>query len=259
VLTGYYAQNQDELLDGNLSVFETLDREAVGEVRARLRDIMGAFLFSGEAVDKKVKVLSGGERSRLAMMRLLLRPVNLLLMDEPTNHLDMRSKDILKEALRQYTGTLILVSHDRAFLEDLADKVFEFRDGRVIEYPGGINDFLEQKKLRSLRELEAGKPETGKGTSSRPDMNRQDYKEKKEQERSLRKLKQKIAVTEEKIGLLEKEIEDMNRRLSGEEGTASLPDDNSFFTDYETRKKELEMLMEEWTRLHEELERNESK
>ncbi len=198
VVTGYYAQNQDELMNGNLTVFETLDHEAVGEVRTRLRDIMGAFLFSGEAVDKKVKILSGGERSRLAMMRLLLRPVNLLLMDEPTNHLDMRSKDILKEALKQFTGTLIVVSHDREFLDGLVDKVYEFREGGIREYLGGIYDFLEKKNLDSLRELERKGPQKKPAAQGESD-NRRRWEEKKEYERELRKLKQQVNRREEEI------------------------------------------------------------
>ncbi len=154
VNTGYYAQNQDDLMDGNFTVFDTLDRVAVGDIRTRLRDILGAFLFRGGDIDKKVKVLSGGERSRLAMARLMLEPYNLLILDEPTNHMDMRSKDILKRALLRYDGTVVVISHDREFLDGLVDKVYEFRDGGVREYIGDIWYFLEKRKLESLAEVE---------------------------------------------------------------------------------------------------------
>ena len=154
VRVGYYAQNQDDLMEGEFTVYDTLDRVAVGDIRTRLRDILGAFLFRGEEVDKKVKVLSGGERSRLAMARLMLEPYNLLVLDEPTNHMDMRSKDILKRALQKYDGTVVVVSHDREFLDGIVDKVYEFRDGGVKEYLGGIYYFLEKRKLDSLRDVE---------------------------------------------------------------------------------------------------------
>ncbi len=161
--TGYYAQNQDDLMDGEASVFDTLDRVAVGDIRTRLRDILGAFLFRGDDIDKKVKVLSGGEKARLAMARMMLEPHNLLVMDEPTNHMDMRSKDILKNALTKYDGTLVVVSHDREFLDGLVDKVYEFRDGAVKEYLGGIWYFLEKRKLESLKEVE--RKETAPGAA----------------------------------------------------------------------------------------------
>jgi ATP-binding cassette subfamily F protein 3 len=151
---GYFAQNQDEIMDGNKTVLETVDQDAIGDIRTKIRDILGAFLFRGEDVDKKVKVLSGGERSRLAMARMLLQPFNLLILDEPTNHLDMRSKDILKNALLAFDGTLIVVSHDRDFLDGLVDKVFEFRNHKVREHLGGIYDFLQRRKLASLQEVE---------------------------------------------------------------------------------------------------------
>jgi len=158
VNTGYYAQNQDDLMNGDFTVYDTLDRVAVGDIRTRLRDILGAFLFRGEDIDKKVKVLSGGERSRLAMARMMLEPHNLLVLDEPTNHMDMRSKDILKNALLKYDGTLVVVSHDREFLDGLVDKVYEFRDGGVKEYLGGIWYFLEKRRVESMREIEARQP-----------------------------------------------------------------------------------------------------
>ena len=151
---GYYAQNQDDLMDGEFTVYDTLDRVAVGDIRTRLRDILGAFLFRGEDIDKKVKVLSGGERARLAMARMMLEPRNLLVLDEPTNHMDMRSKDILKNAIMKYDGTVVVVSHDREFLDGMVQKVYEFRDGGVKEYLGGIYYFLEKRKLESLQEVE---------------------------------------------------------------------------------------------------------
>ena len=151
---GYYAQNQDDLMDGEFTVYDTLDRVAVGDIRTRLRDILGAFLFRGEDIDKKVKVLSGGERARLAMARMMLEPRNLLVLDEPTNHMDMRSKDILKNAIMKYDGTVVIVSHDREFLDGMVQKVYEFRDGGVKEYLGGIYYFLEKRKLESLQEIE---------------------------------------------------------------------------------------------------------
>ena len=154
VIIGYYAQNQDDLMDGDFTVYDTLDRVAVGDIRTRLRDILGAFLFRGEDIDKKVKVLSGGERARLAMARMMLEPRNLLVLDEPTNHMDMRSKDILKNAIMKYDGTVVVVSHDREFLDGMVEKVYEFRDGGVKEYLGGIYYFLEKRKLESLQEIE---------------------------------------------------------------------------------------------------------
>ena len=212
---GYFAQNQDEIMDGKLTVLETVDRAAVGDIRTRIRDILGAFLFRGEDVDKKVKVLSGGERSRLAMARMLLQPFNLLILDEPTNHLDMRSKDILKNALLAFDGTLIVVSHDREFLDGLVDKVFEFRDQKVKEHLGGIYDFLAAKEThpRSRRLNEKSSPDEGSNpgtlinrTAGQASLQRQDhrrqtkptnkvqYEEKKEQEKKIRKIANRVKV-----------------------------------------------------------------
>ena len=154
VKIGYFAQNQAQLLDENLTVFDTIDRVAVGDIRTKIRDILGAFMFGGEASDKKVKVLSGGEKTRLAMIRLLLEPVNLLILDEPTNHLDMKTKDILKQAIKDFNGTVIVVSHDREFLDGLVDKVYEFGNKRIKEHLGGIYDFLQRKKMETLQDLE---------------------------------------------------------------------------------------------------------
>ena len=188
---GYYAQNQDDLMDGEFTVFDTLDRVAVGDVRTRLRDILGAFLFRGEDIEKKVKVLSGGERSRLAMARLMLEPYNLLVLDEPTNHMDMRSKDILKDALQKYDGTVVVVSHDREFLDGLVDRIYEFRDGGVREYLGDIWYFLEKRKVESLQDIERhdkGSATVAKGVEA-PSAGKMTYEQKKEQEKLLRKLR----------------------------------------------------------------------
>ncbi|MDR3188393.1 MAG: ATP-binding cassette domain-containing protein, partial [Prevotellaceae bacterium] len=198
---GYFAQNQDDLMNGDFTVYDTLERVATGDVRARLRDILGAFLFRGDDVDKKVRVLSGGERSRLAMARLMLEPYNLLVLDEPTNHMDMRSKDILKNALMRYDGTLIVVSHDREFLDGLVSKVYEFRDGKVKEHLGGIWDFLRRRKLESMRELEAQNPtaaqdapppkreEAKKPDAKKPDASQElSYSDKREKDKQQRKL-----------------------------------------------------------------------
>ncbi|MBR5136245.1 MAG: ABC-F family ATP-binding cassette domain-containing protein, partial [Rikenellaceae bacterium] len=187
---GYYAQNQEDLMDGEITVFDTLDRVAVGDIRTRLRDILGAFLFRGEDIDKKVKVLSGGERSRLAMARLMLSPHNLLIMDEPTNHMDMRSKDILKEALMRFDGTVIVVSHDREFLDGMVDKIYEFRDGGVKEYLGGIYYFLEKRKVESLAEIERkAAPTTATKEGAAASSGKLSYEQKKEQEKQIRKLR----------------------------------------------------------------------
>ncbi len=210
---GYFAQNQDELLDETKTVEQTIDDVAKGEIRTRIRDMLGAFLFKGDDIDKKVKVLSGGERSRLALVRLLLEPHNLLVLDEPTNHLDMRSKDILKQALIKYDGTLIVVSHDRDFLNGIADKVFEFRNRKIKENIGGIYDFLRKKKIENLREIE--KKNTGiiETENKEASSNKQRYLEKKEYERNLRKLRKKLEESETKIEKLESEIASLDKSL----------------------------------------------
>ena len=228
---GYFAQNQDEIMDGSLTVLETVDQAAVGEIRTKIRDILGAFLFSGEDVDKKVKVLSGGERSRLAMARMLLQPFNLLILDEPTNHLDMRSKDILKNALLAFDGTLIVVSHDRDFLDGLVDKIYEFRNRKVREHLGGIYDFLQRRKLASLRDIErkdaAAKPASVpvKKENERADevqetvqetvkpSNKEQYEQKKEEEKKIRKIANRVKSLEHEIETLENELAEMDKML----------------------------------------------
>lgn len=245
VRIGYFAQNQDELLDENMTVLETIDYAAKGEVRTKIRDMLGAFLFRGEEVDKKVKVLSGGERSRLALVKLLLEPCNLLLMDEPTNHLDMRSKDILKQALLKYDGTLIVVSHDRDFLDGLVSKVYEFRHNRIRENIGGIYDFLRKKKIVSLREIEK-KDRTVTETRYEGDStNKQKYIEKKEYERNLRKLRRRLEDSEKEIERMEKELAVFDTELAR---TATSPESAEIFIKYEDLRKKLDIEMENWTR-----------
>lgn len=250
VKIGYFAQNQASLLDGELTVFDTIDRVAVGDIRTKIRDILGAFMFGGEASEKKVKVLSGGERSRLAMIRLLLEPCNLLILDEPTNHLDMPSKDVLKEALRDFNGTVICVSHDRDFLDGLVQKVYEFGGGKVREHIGGIYDFLRAKKISSLQELEKSRTSSSSSISSFSSMSgsssKLDYEAQKAQAAARRKKEKQIAQTEEQIALLEQEQKAMEEQLND---PANQTQEN--FTKYEHIKHELEQKMYEWEILSE--------
>jgi len=245
VITGYFAQTQDELMDGNKTVFKTIDDIATGSIRTRIRDILGAFLFSGEEIDKKVKVLSGGERSRLALVKLLLEPYNLLIMDEPTNHLDMRSKDILKEALLKYDGTLIIVSHDREFLDGLTNKVFEFSNRKIKESIGGIYDFLRRKKIESLRELEIKR--TGINTLQKKETsNKKKYIRRKEYEKNLRKLERRVSKLESEIDILEKEIAEMDRVIASPKEFANYNSGKGFFIEYEKLKEKLSLKLKEW-------------
>jgi ATP-binding cassette subfamily F protein 3 len=254
VRIGYFAQNQDELLDGNKTVLETLEEVAVGDIRTRIRDILGAFLFSGEDVDKKVKVLSGGERSRLAMAKLLLEPCNLLILDEPTNHLDMRSKDILKKALLNYDGTLIAVSHDREFLDGLVTKVYEFGNRKIREHIGGIYEFLSRKKLDSLAELERKEIARINRPAKDETTNKQAFAEKKEQDREIRKLESSIGKTEQKIAALETELAEFEHKIT--DPTLALDSINKpgFYATYENLKNEYALQMEQWEKLHSDLE-----
>ena len=253
VKIGYFAQNQADLMDEKLTVFETIDYVAVGDIRTKIRDILGAFMFGGEASDKKVAVLSGGERTRLAMIRLLLEPVNLLILDEPTNHLDMRSKDILKEALKEFNGTAIIVSHDREFLDGLVDKVYEFGNQRVKEHLGGIYEFLEKKKMDTLRELERSvKPQQDLNTQShglpkenpqrKPDGNLT-YEERKEQQRQIKRLEKTVAELESQIEKLETEIKQMEEILSTPAGASNV---NLLWEHAEMQKKTAD-IMNRWT------------
>nr|MBR2109848.1 ABC-F family ATP-binding cassette domain-containing protein [Alistipes sp.] len=245
---GYYAQNQDDLMDGEFTVFDTLDRVAVGDIRTRLRDILGAFLFRGEDIDKKVKVLSGGERSRLAMARLMLEPYNLLVLDEPTNHMDMRSKDILKNALQKYDGTVVVVSHDREFLDGLVDRIYEFRDGGVREYLGDIWYFLEKRKVESLQEIERKeRPVATKAVESNG--GKLSYEQKKEQEKLIRKLRKAVESVEEELAKVEKEISDYDARFAV--ATEYNADD---YAKYNALKEHYDRLMHEWEKASYELE-----
>ncbi|HRW63963.1 MAG TPA: ABC-F family ATP-binding cassette domain-containing protein, partial [Bacteroidales bacterium] len=250
VSIGYFAQNQDDLLDENKTVFQTIDDIAVGEVRLKIRDILGAFLFSGEDIDKKVKVLSGGERSRLAMAKLLLKPYNFLVLDEPTNHLDMYSKDILKKALKEYTGTLLLVSHDREFLDGLVNKVYEFRNKKIKEHIGGIYDFLQKKKIENLRILEKKDKLTEQPKEKNLSENKQLYIERKEVDKLIRKAENSVKQCEEKIGKLEAEMEEISVKLSD---PAQLNGDHSLFEKYDLLKKQLETEMANWEKMNEQL------
>ena len=247
---GYYAQNQDDLMNGDFTVYDTLDRVAVGDIRTRLRDILGAFLFRGEDVDKKVKVLSGGERSRLAMARLMLEPHNLLVLDEPTNHMDMRSKDILKSAIQKFDGTVVVVSHDREFLDGMVDKVYEFRDGGVREYLGGIYYFLEKRKIENLHEIER-KSSAPSGQSSKAESatGKLSYEQKKEQEKAIRKIRKSIESIENELGEIEKQIADYDAKFA-----AATSYDADDYKAYDDLKKRYDHMMHEWEKANYELE-----
>jgi len=252
VKIGYFAQNQAQLLDENMTVFDTIDYVAQGDIRTKIRDILGAFMFGGEASDKKVRVLSGGERSRLAMIRLLLEPVNLLILDEPTNHLDMRSKDVLKEALREFDGTVIVVSHDREFLDGLVDKVYEFGNKKVIEHLGGIYDFLEKKKMENLQELERSVQlaKEQEGGDTQVSQNKLSYEARKEQNKIIRRIERQITEAEEQITSLEQQIADIETRMATPEGAA----DATLYTTYSGLKDTLSQTMDQWTELTMQLE-----
>lgn len=248
VIIGYYAQNQAELLDEEKTVFETIDDIAVGDIRKKVKAILGGFLFSGEAIDKKVKVLSGGERSRLAIARLLLTPCNLLVLDEPTNHLDMQSKDILKSALLQYDGTLIIVSHDRDFLKGLTNKTYEFKDKQVKEHLGSIEEFLEKRRLIHLKELEISQ-KAQKIQSKDTSTNKQQYEDRKVQEKERRKAQKNVELSEEKIALLESQIADIDETMSNPEKHNINYSEAGLFIRYNELKIELEKEMLNWERL----------
>ncbi|RPH30441.1 MAG: ABC transporter ATP-binding protein [Bacteroidales bacterium] len=254
VSIGYFAQNQDELLNNSLTVLETIDNVAVGDVRAKMRDILGAFLFRGDDVDKKVGVLSGGERNRLAMAKLMLQPYNLLVLDEPTNHLDMRSKDILKEALLKFDGTLIVVSHDREFLNGLVNKVYEFSDGRVKEHLGGIYDFLRRRKLANLKELERKREEIRDVEPKSDSEQKQAWLERKEVDKQIRKVVTQLEEVEGRIEFVEAEIGQLDAKFANpEESDASNPD-YAFFSKYQELKDDLNILMKRWENLSLEVE-----
>lgn len=255
---GYFAQNQADLLDPEVTVFDTVDRVAVGDIRKKLRDILGAFLFSGEDIDKKVKVLSGGEKTRLALVTLLLEPYNVLILDEPTNHLDLKTKGVLKEALRNFEGTVICVSHDRDFLNGLVDKVYEFADHQVKEFLGGIADFLEAKKISCFREYEM-RHSAKKGVAAveqnavAPSANKLGFEERKQLNKEVRKAEQRVSKVESDIESCELKIAEL------EEQMANGASDESVFKAYGAAKQELENLMEEWESANAELEERRSK
>lgn len=261
VKIGYFAQNQASLLDESITVFDTIDRVAVGDIRTKIRDILGAFMFGGEASDKKVKVLSGGEKTRLAMIRLLLEPVNLLILDEPTNHLDMRTKDVLKQAIRDFNGTVILVSHDREFLDGLVSKVYEFGGGQVREHLGGIYDFLESRKLDSLRELEQratvsktekdGNISKDSASPAKSEYSKLSYEEQKEFARRLRKAEKVVADIESEIAGLEKRIAEVEEKLATPDGAA----DTSLYELHGQLKKQLDDVMWKWSEASEVLDK----
>ena len=248
---GYYAQNQDDLMDGEFTVFDTLDRVAVGDIRTRLRDILGAFLFRGEDIDKKVKVLSGGERSRLAMARLMLEPYNLLVLDEPTNHMDMRSKDILKRAIQKYDGTVIVVSHDRDFLDGMVDRIYEFRDGGVKEYLGGIYYFLEKRKVESLQEIERKDTPSASSTTQTKETSsgKLSYEQRKEQEKLLRKLRKTVESIEAELANIEQKIAAYDAKFA-----TATEYNEADYSAYNSLKAEYDHQMHEWEKASYELE-----
>ena len=253
VQIGYFAQNQAQLLDENLTVFDTIDYVAKGDIRLKIRDILGAFMFGGEASDKKVKVLSGGERSRLAMIKLLLEPVNFLILDEPTNHLDMRSKDVLKEAIKEFDGTVVVVSHDREFLDGLVTKVFEFGGGVVKEHIGGIYDFLQKKKIENLNELQLSSSPTASAMKKEEEPvseNKLSYEAQKELNKKLRKLEKQVADCEQKIEKLEAQIAEVEAKMATPEGAS----DMSLYEQHQQLKKDLDAVVEEWESVSIELE-----
>lgn len=249
---GYFAQNQAQLLDESLTVFQTIDYVAKGEIRLRINDILGAFMFGGEASEKKVKVLSGGERSRLAMIRLLLEPVNLLILDEPTNHLDMASKDVLKEAIRAFDGTAIVVSHDREFLDGLVTKVYEFGGGKMKEHLGGIYDFLQSKKITELSQLQSslGNQSSPKAQSAPKAPSSQNYAERKEQQKRVRKAEKAVEEAERKISDMERRLKELDELLMKPENASNM----EFVTEYTSTKKALDAEVERWEQLSDELE-----
>lgn len=266
VQIGYFAQNQAQLLDGNITVFDTIDRVAKGDIRLKIRDILGAFMFGGEASDKFVKVLSGGERSRLAMIRLLLEPVNLLILDEPTNHLDLQSKDVLKQAIKDFDGTAIIVSHDRDFLDGLVEKVYEFGGGKVREHIGGIYDFLQKKQIESLNDLSSQMSSSGSPSSkttpsvnssnssissatSNPNSGSLSYAELKERNKTIKRAENAVKKAEEKIANLESKLAEIEAKLATPEGAS----DSALFTKYADIKAQISEAEDEWTELSMEL------
>ena len=244
VKIGYYAQNQQDMLDPEKTVFETLDDVATGDMRVKVKSLLGAFLFSGEAIEKKVKVLSGGEKARLSLAKMLLFPTNLLILDEPTNHLDMLSKDILKSALLQFDGTLIIVSHDRDFLQGLTNKVYEFRKPNIKEYIGDIYDFLEEKKMKELDDL--NKKMKSMPTENNISQGKLDYETKKQNDREIKRIEREIKKLEEQIESLENEIAEMDKVMSSPTDYPDINIDNAWYLSYGEKKERLQDLMNQW-------------
>lgn len=254
VQIGYFAQNQAQMLNDNITVFDTIDQVARGEIRLKINDILGAFMFGGEASEKKVSVLSGGERSRLAMIRLLLEPVNLLILDEPTNHLDMRSKDVLKEAVKAFDGTAIIVSHDREFLDGLVSKVYEFGGGKVIEHIGGIYDFLQKHNIESLDAIGRKQPAVAEAASAEKataevSAAKQSYAEHKEQQKKIRKAEKAVKESEARIEKMESRLKELDELLCQPENASNM----EYVTEYTSTKKTLDEEVENWEKLSEEL------
>lgn len=254
VQIGYFAQNQAQMLNDNITVFDTIDQVARGEIRLKINDILGAFMFGGEASEKKVSVLSGGERSRLAMIRLLLEPVNLLILDEPTNHLDMRSKDVLKEAVKAFDGTAIIVSHDREFLDGLVSKVYEFGGGKVIEHIGGIYDFLQKHNIESLDAIGRKQPAVAEAASAEKataevSAAKQSYAEHKEQQKKIRKAEKAVKESEARIEKMESRLKELDELLYQPENASNM----EYVTEYTSTKKTLDKEVENWEKLSEEL------
>lgn len=254
VQIGYFAQNQAQMLNDNITVFDTIDQVARGEIRLKINDILGAFMFGGEASEKKVSVLSGGERSRLAMIRLLLEPVNLLILDEPTNHLDMRSKDVLKEAVKAFDGTAIIVSHDREFLDGLVSKVYEFGGGKVTEHIGGIYDFLQKHNIESLDAIGRKQPAVAEAASAEKttvevSAAKQSYAEHKEQQKKIRKAEKAVKESEARIEKMESRLKELDELLCQPENASNM----EYVTEYTSTKKTLDEEVENWEKLSEEL------
>ncbi|MBR5781778.1 MAG: ATP-binding cassette domain-containing protein [Bacteroidales bacterium] len=253
VKIGYYAQNQQDMLDPEKTVFETLDDVATGDMRVKVKSLLGAFLFSGEAIEKKVKVLSGGEKARLSLAKMLLFPTNLLILDEPTNHLDMLSKDILKSALLQFDGTLIIVSHDRDFLQGLTNKVYEFRKPNIKEYIGDIYDFLEEKKMKELDDL--NKKMKSQPVENKVSQSKLDYEAKKQNDREIKRIEREIKKIEEQIESMEMEIAEMDAVMSSPTDHPHISIDNAWYSSYGEKKDKLQDLMNQWEEKQMELER----
>ena len=254
VKVGYYAQNQSELLDENKTILQVVEDAADEHSRPRVRDMLGSFLFSGDAAQKKIKVLSGGERARVALCKLLLEPVNLLIMDEPTNHLDMVSKDILKNALNNYDGTLIIVSHDRDFLQGLSEKVYEFKDQGIKEYLGDINEFLNAKKVMDFKQFELENKQKASSPKSKDSENKISYQERKQLDKDIKKTSNKVGNLERSVEALEKELKALDAELSQPDRYKELSSQAGFFESYQEKQQQLAQYMSDWEQNLERLE-----